>query len=151
MSTPAEEADERGRYIGALLRVSWQWVRQDIFATMAAAGYQDLKPAHIALFRYPTLDAQRPTVIADELQITKQSVNDLLGQLEALGYLTRTRADGDGRARVVRLTAKGRRLERTMNEAARDAEDRIAELLGPRRFQQLRSALEDLTDLLGDG
>ena len=46
-------------------------------------------------------------VLAEEVGITKQSVNDLLGHLEGRGYLVRVPEPVDGRARVIRLTAKG--------------------------------------------
>jgi DNA-binding MarR family transcriptional regulator len=133
-----------GPYVGALLRPCWQWVREQIFSGVAAAGYDDLNAAHIALFRYPTLDRQRPSELAEQLQITRQSVNDLLGHLESCGYITRQAHPGDGRARVVRLTTRGRRLETTINHQAQAAERHIAELLGPRRFAQLHDALDEL-------
>ncbi len=143
----SSENPNDGPYLGGLLRVSWQWVREQIFSGVLAAGYDDLNPAHVGLFRYPTLDRQRPSALADQLQITRQSVNDLLGHLEQCGYLTREAADpADGRARVVRLTVKGRRLEKTINGQAQAAELKIAEVLGPRRFSQLRNALEELAD-----
>jgi DNA-binding MarR family transcriptional regulator len=80
------------------------------------------------------------------MQITKQSVNDLLGHLEEHGYLVREPDPADRRGRIVRLTAKGRQLEDTINDQARAAEQTIARLLGPRRFGQLHSALEQLAD-----
>jgi len=46
------------------------------------------------------------TLLADQLQITKQSVNDLLRHLEQHGYITRQHDPTDGRARIVRLTPK---------------------------------------------
>ena len=49
---------------------------------------------------------------------------------------------------MIRLTSKGRRLEETINDEARTAHLRIAETLGPRRFFQLHSSLEMLTELL---
>ncbi len=131
-----------------MLRVGWQFVWEQIFSGVLAAGYDDLNPAHIGTFRYPTLDRQRPTELADQLQITKQSVNDLLAHLEQRGYLTREPDPTDGRARIIRLTAKGRRLEKTVNGAAQAAELQIAELLGPREFSHLRHALEDLVTKL---
>ena len=127
-----------------MLRVGWQFVWDQIFSGVLAAGYDDLNPAHIGAFRYPTLDRQRPTELADQLQITKQSVNDLLAHLEQHGYLTREPDPSDGRARIIRLTAKGRRLEKTVNAEAHAAELKIAELLGPREFSHLRHALENL-------
>jgi DNA-binding MarR family transcriptional regulator len=134
--------------VGAMLRVVWQWVREQLFAGVIEAGYTDLNPAHVALFRYPSVDGYRPTQLADELQITKQSVNDLLGHLEAHGYLVREPDPTDGRARTVRLTAKGRRLERTINAEARNAELRIAAMLGPETFSRFRHTLETLANEL---
>jgi DNA-binding MarR family transcriptional regulator len=49
---------------------------------------------------------------------------------------------------VIRLTSKGRRLEQTIYAEAEAAQLRIAEILGPRRFAQLHSSLELLTDQL---
>lgn len=142
----ARGSEARGRYVGAMMRLVWQWVRDDIAEGVIAAGYVDLNPAHIGLFRYPTLDRLRPSEIAEQMQITKQSVNELLGHLEARGYLVRAQDPRDGRARIVRLTARGRRLEQVINRRAEAAELRIADVLGPRRFAQLHDALEALAD-----
>jgi DNA-binding MarR family transcriptional regulator len=138
-------------YLGAMLRVCWQWVREEIFLGVLAAGFDDVNRAHVGVFRYPTLDRKRPTEVADDLQITKQSVNGLLGHLEERGYLVRKPDPVDGRARVVRLTAKGRRLERTVNAHARAAEVKIAEMLGPRCFRELQHALDALAERLSQG
>jgi DNA-binding MarR family transcriptional regulator len=144
----SSETVDHGRYVGAMMRLGWQWVRDQIFSGVIAAGYDDVNPAHIGLIRYPTLDGLRPSELAEQLQITKQSVNDLLGHLEQRGYLVREPDPADGRARVVRLTAKGRRLEETVKGQAQAAELRIAEMLGPIRFAQMRQALEELTDVV---
>ena len=135
-----------GPYIGAMLRVIWQWVREQIFSGVTAAGFKDLNPAHVGLFRYPTLDGLRPTELAVQLQITKQSVKDLLRHLEQSGYVVLKVDPADGRARIVRLTAKGRRLEKIINGQAQAAEQQVAKMLGNRGFLQLRKGLEELTD-----
>jgi DNA-binding MarR family transcriptional regulator len=127
------------------MRHSWQWVWQQIVEGVVAAGYDDVTAAHIGMFRFPSLDGQRPTQLADQLQITKQSINDLLGHLERAGYITRELEPADRRARVVRLTAKGKRLEETIRDHAQAADQQIAELLGMRRYTQLRDALEELS------
>ena len=141
--------DEHRRYVGAMTRVVWQWVRDQMYAGVVAAGYDDLNAAHVGLWRYPGLDGMRPSQLADEVGITKQSVNDLLGHLERHGYLLRAPDAADGRARVIRLTSKGRRLQQTIYAEAGAAQLRIAEILGPRRFAQLHSSLELLTEVLG--
>jgi DNA-binding MarR family transcriptional regulator len=130
-----------------MLRVVWQWVRDEMYAGVVAAGYDDLNAAHVELWRYPGIDGLRPSQLADHLGITKQSVNDLLGHLERQGYLGRLPDPVDGRARVIRLTSKGRQLQATIHDEARAAQLRIAEILGPRRFAQLHRSLELLTEM----
>ena len=128
--------------------VGWQWVREQVFAGVRAAGYDDLNAAHVGLIRYPTLDGLRLVDIAARMQITKQSVHDLLGHMEQRGYLVREEDPADRRARVVRLTEKGKQLERVVRAQAAAAEAQIAGLLGEPHFQQLRAALAILADKL---
>jgi DNA-binding MarR family transcriptional regulator len=135
-------------YVGALLGVVWQWVRDQLYAGVVAAGYDDLNAAHVGLWRYPGLEGLRPSQLADRRGITKQSVNDLLGYLEQHGYLLRVPDSVDGRARVIRLTPKGWRLQKTIYAEAASAQLRIEEILGPRRYAQLHSSLELLTEQL---
>ena len=97
------------------------------------------KPCH------PSIDGQRPTQLADQLQITKQSVNELLGHLERVGHITRQRDPADRRASVVRITAKGQRLEQTRRDNAQAADHQIAGLLGTHRYTQLCDTLAQLT------
>jgi DNA-binding MarR family transcriptional regulator len=151
MSSDSFAGDPNGelpRYVGAMLCDVWQWVREQMYAGVVAAGYDDLHAAHVGLWRYPGLDGVRPSQLADRAGITKQSVNDLLGHLEQHGYLGRVPDAADGRARVIRLTPKGRRLEQTIYAEAGAAQLRIAEILGPRRFAQLHGSLELLTEQL---
>lgn len=119
-----------------------------MYAGVVAAGYDDLNAAHVGLWRYPGLEGLRPSHLAEHRGITKQSVNDLLWHLEQHGYLSRVPDPADGRARVIRLTPKGWRLQRTIYAEAGAAQRRIAEILGPRRFAQLHSSLELLTEEL---
>lgn len=143
-----DRGDESSPYVGALLGVVWQWVRDQLYAGVVAAGFDDLNAAHVGLWRYPGLEGLRPSQLADRRGITKQSVNDLLGHLEQQGYLERVPDSADGRARVIRLTAKGWRLQRAIYAEAGAAQVRIAEILGPRHFAQLHSSLVLLTERL---
>jgi DNA-binding MarR family transcriptional regulator len=133
-------------YVGAMLRVVWQWVRDEMYAGVVAAGFDDLSAAHVGLWRYPGLEGVRPSQLAGRAGITKQSVNDLLRYLEGHAYVRRVPDSADGRARVIRLTSKGRRLQQTIYAEAGAAQLRIADILGPRRFAQLHSSLELLTE-----
>lgn len=131
-------------YIGYSLRAVWQWVWELNMRAATDAGYGDVTAAHVSLFRYPGLDGYRITEIARRMQITKQSVHQLIGQLEALGYLVRDTDPTNRRARLVRLTDKGRDLQEVIRRQALDAECRILAILGERRGRQFKDALSDL-------
>jgi|SoiMethySBSTD1v2_1073268.scaffolds.fasta_scaffold3089437_1 DNA-binding MarR family transcriptional regulator len=134
-----------------MMRTAHQWVLEQVYTSVVAAGYDDLSRSQVWMFRYPTADGMQPSELADVLQITKQSVNDLLHDMEARGYLVREAHPTDGRARVIRLTTKGQRLEQTVYDAARSAQETIAEVLGPRRFAQLRQSLEEVVSHIARG
>ena len=59
----SSDVSARTPYVGALMLAGWQWVREQVFDGVRAAGYDDLNPAHVALFRYPTLGGLRPIQI----------------------------------------------------------------------------------------
>ena len=145
------EADLRGPYVGSMMRTTVNWIMECVYEHVVAAGFDDLGRAHVRLFRYPTAEGLRPSELADRLQVSKQSVNDLLRDLEARGYLVREPDPDDGRARVVRLTDRGRALEDAAYEGAASAQRLIADQLGARRFAQMRDALQEVSSRIAAG
>ena len=141
MSSPSPES---APYLGALFRLLWQRMRDGAHLHVVAAGFPDVQPAHLQVFRRPSPDGERPSDLAARLQISKQSVNDLLGHLEERGYLRREADPSDGRGRVVRLTDKGRLLEAEVHAAARAAEDDLAARLGATRYAALVATLSEM-------
>src|ERR1035437_5306865 len=110
-TSPSATVRPSAPFLGGMTRLVWQWVRRQIHAQVLSAGYDDLNPAHVAIFRYPPPVGMRPSDLADEMQITKQSVNDLLGHLERRGYLVRDPDPVDSRSRRIRLTDRGHEVE----------------------------------------
>lgn len=145
MSTPSVPTVPAGPHLGAMVRALWQRMRDVAYAQVAEIGYDDLQPAHLQVFRAPGAAGAHPSELAARMQISKQSVNDLLGHLEQRGYLTREPDPADGRGRVVTLTAKGRELEQAVERAAQTVEAKIGEVLGQQRFGELRATLQALT------
>jgi DNA-binding HxlR family transcriptional regulator len=70
-------------------------------------GFTDLVAAHVDVWRYPGPENQRPSELAAQTRMTKQALNYLLGQLQALGYLTRETDSSDQRSKRIRLTPRG--------------------------------------------
>jgi DNA-binding MarR family transcriptional regulator len=139
MSSPPQQ-------IGALLRFLLHDIRARIYDGVVAAGFDDLRPAHVTLFRWPGPDGRRPTEIAADAQITKQAVNDLLRDLEDRGYLERTPDQSDNRARIIRLTPRGKKLHQVAVGIHAQVEDEWASELGERGFTNLRDKLSRLVD-----
>ncbi len=131
--------------IGGLLRLAWQTHRDRLYEQIAA-DFPDVTRAQFQLIRWPTIDGLRPSELANSVGLSKQAVNDLLGELERNGYVERHPHPGDRRARVVRLTARGQELQRTAHESSRALEAAWASSVGAKRFTALRSTLEDMVE-----
>jgi len=112
-------------------------------------GFDDVRRSHVTLFRWPGPDGRRPSEVAADAQISKQRVNDLLRELEELGYLRLEPDHVDSRARVIRLSERGRRLHKTALGIHTAIEEEWAKAVGAQRFRQLRRVLADLVAQLG--
>ena len=134
--------------VGALLRMPGDVIRRRMLQALHDRGFTDIVPAHLALLRWPGPQGRRPTELALQTQMTKQAVNYLLGQLEALGYLERRPASDDQRSRRVYLTSRGREAAETMREAVSEIETEWRTLLGHDDFEHLQALLIRLNDRL---
>ncbi|HSM77643.1 MAG TPA: MarR family winged helix-turn-helix transcriptional regulator [Bryobacteraceae bacterium] len=127
--------------IGALLRVPAQTVQRRIIKGLNAAGFEELRVPHMAVLQYPGPDGVRPGVLAERAGMSKQAMNQLLRSLEGLGYIVRSAAPGEGRARIVRFTKRGRAAFSKIHDILRDIEREWSAELGPKRFAQLKELL----------
>ncbi|MGB6745754.1 MAG: MarR family winged helix-turn-helix transcriptional regulator [Terracidiphilus sp.] len=127
--------------IGALLRAPAEAIHRRIIRELNAAGFKGLSLPHIAVFRYPGPDGERPGVIAERAGMSKQAMNRLLGSLEDLGYLKRSDAPNEGRARIVHFTKRGHAAYAKAIHTLRDVERDWNAFLGPKDFARLKEIL----------
>ena len=127
--------------IGALLRVPAQAIHRRIVQELNAAGFEELRVPHMAVLQFPGPDGVRPGMLADRAGMSKQAMNQLLRSLDALGYITRSDAPDEGRARIVRLTRRGRAAYAKIHEVLRDIEREWIAELGPEPFTRLKALL----------
>lgn len=131
----------RNMLIGALLRVPAEAIHRRIIHDLNRAGFTELSLPHMALFRFPGPDGVRPGVLAERAGMSKQAMNRLLGSLEDLGYLVRSGATDEGRARIVHLTKRGHAAYAKALEVLREIEHEWHAELGPKDFAQLKGLL----------
>ncbi|HLJ58796.1 MAG TPA: MarR family winged helix-turn-helix transcriptional regulator [bacterium] len=127
--------------IGALLRVPAQVIQRRIIKGLNAAGFAELRVPHMAVLQYPGPDGVRPGILAGRAGMSKQAMNQLLRSLESLGYIVRSDAPDEGRARIVRFTNRGRAAFSKIYDILGDLEREWRAELGPERFDQLKELL----------
>ena len=127
--------------IGALLRVPAQAIHRRIITELNAAGFDDLSVPHMAVLQFPGPDGVRPGLLAERAGMSKQAMNQLLRSLEALGYLTRSDAPDEGRARMVRLSKRGRAAYAKIHDVLREVEREWSAELGSKDFIRLKELL----------
>jgi DNA-binding MarR family transcriptional regulator len=88
-------------------------------------GFGDLNQALLSVMVYPYPDRVRPGELAERTNMTRQAMNYLLGQLEALGHIER-RVEKGGTRRLVFLTRRGWQVVDAIRAAVKEVEDEWA-------------------------
>ena len=132
------------RMLGAMLRIPFQAIVARIDEGLRARGFTDLRPAHFVIFQHIHGEGSRITQLAEQAQITKQSIGSLVDHMVACGYVERVPDPDDGRAKIVRLTDRGWELNNAAREILSNIEQEWAEYLGYERMAQLKQILKDL-------
>jgi DNA-binding MarR family transcriptional regulator len=122
-------------------------VHEEVTAMLAEIGYPEVRIAHLLLFIHtPEEEGIRMSQLAERMQLTPGAVTQLVTHLERHGLMERFRDPTDGRAVIVRPTARTR-----TGYAA--AWGRVGELLagwealaGPDRWDTFQRTLGDLVD-----
>lgn len=138
------EPGEGRRHLGVMLRSCWFEFLDELFARLAAEGFDDLRPAHSPVFQHLERGGTRIGVLAERAQMTNQSMGYLVDALESRGYVARMPDPADRRAALVVITDRGREqiaaARRLIAEIEREWEQRI----GAERMAALQDALETL-------
>jgi DNA-binding MarR family transcriptional regulator len=137
--------------IAALLEAAYGALVTEVHRQLDAAGFADIRPAHGKVFETIGKDGNRVTAMAEQAQITKAAMVELVDHLAARGYLVRSPDPSDRRAKIVRLTPRGWEAVQVASAAIADVERRWAAALGAQPMQRLRRALDELPRTLRGG
>ncbi len=115
-------------------------------AKLSALGYTEPGSAQGTLLAQLDPDGTRLTTLAERLGITKQSVGQLVTDLEGHGYVQRAPDPTDRRATLVRFTERGWRFCQDANRARLELEAEYETALGQDGMKRLRDLLERLVE-----
>ena len=120
------EPEETPVSVGVLLFIPYRHMEQRVLAAVVAGGY-DISLA--------------------QAQVSKQAAGFLVDELERGGYVERIADPTDRRARLIRITSRGRGAVAVALVEQRRVEAEWEGRLGAARMADLRRALEELREL----
>jgi DNA-binding MarR family transcriptional regulator len=136
-----------GLNLGLLMFIPYRAMEKEVLDALAGQGFDDITLAQARVFQRIDRDGSRLTELAQAAQVTKQTVGFLVDQLERAGYVERTPDPRDGRARLVRVAARGAAATRASLAVVAEIEARWVAHLGKARTAQLREALTMLREI----
>ena len=134
--------------LGRLMLEAHRVLGDEFVEELNDRGYEDVRPGHSAVFM--NIDRRSGTGLSElarRARITKQGMMLLVDELEGRGYVRRVPDPTDGRAKTVKLTARGRRYVAEARRVVAGIESRLRRELGTRRYSELRTSLEWMAGL----
>ena len=114
-----------------------------------ARGRPDIKPMHNHLFGVLGDDGDRAASLATRAGITRQSMGEVLRELVDAGIVEMVPDPQDGRAKIVRYTADGKRFASEGFRHLSELEERFEAEFGA-DYEAAREVLERVVDLLDE-
>ena len=132
--------------LATLMFVSYRAMDERVRRAMQEAGY-DVTVAQSRLAQRIATEGSRVTELADRAQVTTQTASLLVAALEREGLVERIPDPSDGRARLIRLSARGREAAGQAMQVVRGVEQEWTEHLGAELAGQLRDGLVKLREI----
>jgi len=129
--------------LGRLLLEAHRSLSDELIAYMTERGYPDARAGHaVVAIAIDRRGGTRLTELARRARISKQAMMLLVDDMESRGYVRRVPDPADARAKVVRLTSRGRTYVAEARKSLQAVEGRARRDLGARRYEQLRDSLD---------
>lgn len=137
--------------VGQLLGRLLQHFRQEVFAAAHDAGFDDIREAHLQVFGNLRGEEVRLTTLAARAHLSRAATAELVDDLQRRGYLERVPDPTDGRARLIRPTARGERALRAAAVRVAEIETAWGDLVGPAAFEEACRTLHRLLTAVDAG
>ena len=131
--------------LARMLLLAHRTLIDELLAGLTEWGWEDAKPGDAAIFMHiDRRSGTRLTELALRARITKQGMMLIVDDLERRGFVRRVPDPNDARAKLVRLTARGRRYVADARRLIAGIESRVRRDVGQRSYATLRGALEEI-------
>src|SRR5580698_2246557 len=97
---------------------------------MHERGFAGIRLVHIALIRNVDENGTRITDIARRAGMTKQATGQLVAEFVELGYIRLVNDPADGRVKIARYTASGKRLLVAIVSSIAQTEQSVSATIG---------------------
>jgi DNA-binding MarR family transcriptional regulator len=130
--------------LGDLMRQAHQRLVTTLDDALGAAGWRDVRSAHVSVLATVHPDGSRLTTMTQRGGRTKQAVSELAGHLVDHGYLELVADPSDGRARLYRPTRRGYELLATCERVVDEHERWLVGIVGVEALSRIRVTLETI-------
>jgi MarR family transcriptional regulator, temperature-dependent positive regulator of motility len=130
------------------LRDTFQLIMRYVHRRLAQEGFDDVRPAHLAIFQHVQPEGSRIGELADRCQLTNQSVGSLVDHLADRGYVERREDPTNRRATLVCLTDRGWAEMSACAAILAELETKLSAAIGAPRLFTLRRHVADLQRVL---
>lgn len=141
-----------GRDLRALLDVPQSDLKAHLTSRLERLGFPALRPAQIQLLTAigtATAGVRLSDLVAD-VSLPKQTVGDLINELETMRLVERFPDPEHGVIKRVRLGPKGKVWAAEVRRVSTETEARWATQLGSKKMRSLRALLEELAATVED-
>ncbi len=132
-----------GQHINTLLQV----ILERILLGLHQAGFEDIRPAHLSIFRNLIPHEIHISELASRAGITKASVIYLVNDLEERGYVERIPDAHDGRATIVQFSERGWATYEVARGAVLQLQEEWARAVGRDEMEAFLVTLASLASL----
>lgn len=140
----SEATDGYADNIGRLLQLALRDFQNRCAEKLRARGYTQLSATHLTILSYIDPEGTRIITLAERAGMTKQSMGDLIRELESQGYVERSPDPQDKRAVIIKLVADNGTFLTDAYSIMAEIQAEYAETLSSAGVDQLRGLLMSL-------
>jgi len=132
-------------YLGFFLGLR---VNELVAAELVDAGFKDVRQSHGFVVQHLIAQDRTITELARRMEVSQQAASKVVAEMKALGILESVPGD-DRRAKLIRLSPRGREAVTQSRAARRRIEARLIKAIGTRKYSVGKRLLIACLDTLG--